>query len=233
MGRPREHDETTRAALLAAAERLIDEEGPDGAGVRCVADAVGTSTRAVYSVFGSKQGLLEALAIRFFEELQAATDAVPLTDDPAADLVNAAMNAWRRTVLRHPSVYRLVFLRLVPDLELGPEFGQVAYGALGQLQALVERVAPRPRRARAHARLACVDRRAGVDGSPGPDARHVERRTHLVGRARSTPARIPERRHHRGARGIPKPARAMISRCTSFTPPPKVPTGAWRYAASS
>jgi AcrR family transcriptional regulator len=145
VGRPREHDEATRAALLAAAERLIDEEGPDAAGVRRVAEEVGTSTRAVYSVFGSKQGLLEALAIRFFEELQAATDAVALTDDPAADLVNAAMTAWRRTVLRHPSLYQLVFLRLVPDLDLGPEFGEVAYGALGQLQVLVERVAPGPR----------------------------------------------------------------------------------------
>ena len=144
MGRPKEHDEATRAALLAAAERLIDEEGPDAASVRAVADEVGTSTRAVYSVFGSKQGLLEALATGFFEELQAATDAIPLTDDPTADLVNAAMNAWRRTVLRHPSLYRLVFLRLVPDLELGPEFGQVAYSALGKLQALVDRVAPGP-----------------------------------------------------------------------------------------
>ena len=144
MGRPKEHDEATRTALLAAAERLIDEEGPDAAGVRCVADEAGTSTRAVYSVFGSKQGLLEALATRFFEDLQAATDAIELTDDPAADLVNAAMNAWRRTVLRHPSLYRLVFLRVVPDLELGPEFGQVAYDALGELQALVERVAPGP-----------------------------------------------------------------------------------------
>jgi AcrR family transcriptional regulator len=142
VGRPKEHDETTRAALLSAAERLIDEGGQDAASVRAVADEVGTSTRAVYSVFGSKQGLLEALAIRFFEELRTATDALPLTDEPAADLVNAAMNAWRATVLRHPSLYRLVFLRLVPDLELGPEFGQVAYGALGQLQALIERVAP-------------------------------------------------------------------------------------------
>jgi AcrR family transcriptional regulator len=144
VGRPKEHDEATRTALLAAAERLIDEEGPDAAGVRCVADEAGTSTRAVYSVFGSKQGLLEALATRFFEDLQAATDAIELTDDPAADLVNAAMNAWRRTVLRHPSLYRLVFLRVVPDLELGPGFGQVAYDALGRLQALVERVAPGP-----------------------------------------------------------------------------------------
>ena len=142
MGRPKEHDERTRAALLAAAERLIDEGGPDAASVRAVADEVGTSTRAVYSVFGSKQGLLEALATRFFEELHKAIDAVALTDDPAADLVNAAMNAWRQTVERHPSLYRLVFLRIVPELELGPEFGQVAYDAFGRMQALVERVAP-------------------------------------------------------------------------------------------
>jgi AcrR family transcriptional regulator len=142
VGRPKEHDEATRAALLAAAERLIDEGGPDAASVRAVADEVGTSTRAVYSVFGSKQGLLEALAIRFFEELHAAIDAVPLTDDPAADLVEAGMQAFRGTVIKHPSLYRLVFLRIVPDLELGPEFGQVAYDAFGRMQALVERVAP-------------------------------------------------------------------------------------------
>lgn len=144
MGRPREHDESTRAALLAAAERLIDEHGPDAASVRAVADDVGTTTRAVYSVFGSKQGLLEALATRFFEELHAAIDAVELTDDPAADLVEAGMQAFRRTVITHPSLYRLVFLRVVPDLELGPDFGQVAYDAFGRMQALVERVAPGP-----------------------------------------------------------------------------------------
>lgn len=142
VGRPKEHDEATRAALLGAAERLIDEGGPDAASVRAVADEAGTSTRAVYTVFGSKQGLLEALATRFFEELHAAIDAFPLTDDPAADLVEAAMRAFRGTVIKHPSLYRLVFLRIVPDLELGPEFGQVAYGAFGRMQALVERVAP-------------------------------------------------------------------------------------------
>ncbi len=142
MGRPSEHDDTTRAALLAAAERLIDEGGPDAASVRAVADEVGTSTRAIYSVFGSKQGLLEALATRLFEDLNEAIDAVPLTDDPAADLVAAGMQAFRKTVLAHPSLYRLVFLRVVPDLELGPDFGQVAYEAFGRMQALVERVAP-------------------------------------------------------------------------------------------
>ncbi len=142
MGRPREHDETTRAALLAAAERLVDEHGPDAASVRAVADEVGTTTRAVYSVFGSKPGLLEALATRLFEELGRAIDAVPVTDDPAADLVEVGLQGFRKTVLAHPSLYRLVFLRVVPDLELGPDFGRVAYEAFGRMQARVERLEP-------------------------------------------------------------------------------------------
>jgi AcrR family transcriptional regulator len=142
VGRPKEHGEETRTALLDAAERLIDEGGPDAASVRAVADEVGTTTRAVYSVFGSKQGLLEALATRLFEELNRAVEALPETDDPAADLVEGAVGAWRTTVLAHPSLYRLVFLRVVPDLELGPDFGQVAYDALARLQARVARVVP-------------------------------------------------------------------------------------------
>ena len=127
--------------MLAAAERLIDQKGPDAASVRCVADEVGTTTRAVYSVFGSKQGLLEALATRLFEELAQAIDAVPATDDAAADLVEVGV-AFRRTAIEHPSLYRLVFLRIVPDLELGPEFAQLAFDAFGKMQARVERVAP-------------------------------------------------------------------------------------------
>lgn len=141
MGRPKEHDEGTRTALLAAAERLIDEGGPDAATVRAVADEVGTTTRAVYSLFGSKQGLLEALATRLFEVLGDAIDAVPMTDDAADDLVQVGLQAFRRTALAHPSLYRLVFLRVVPDLELGPEFAEVAYGALGRMEARVTRLA--------------------------------------------------------------------------------------------
>jgi AcrR family transcriptional regulator len=140
VGRPREHDDATRMALLAAAERLVDEGGPDAASVRAVAVEVGTTTRAVYSVFGSKQGLLEALATRLFEALNDAIDAVPVTDDPAADLVEVGLQAFRQTVLEHQSLYRLVFLRVVPDLELGPDFGQVAYEAFGRMQARVQRL---------------------------------------------------------------------------------------------
>ena len=104
-------------ARSTAAERLIDTHGPDAASVRAVADAVGTTTRAVYSVFGSKHGLLEALATRLFEVLSDAIDAVPCTDDVAGDLVEAGVRAFRQTALDHPSLYRLVFVQVVPDLD--------------------------------------------------------------------------------------------------------------------
>ena len=69
MGRPTRHDDATRAALLIAAERLVETSGPGALSVRAVADQIGTTTRAVYSTFGSKEGLLASLAQRSFELL--------------------------------------------------------------------------------------------------------------------------------------------------------------------
>jgi AcrR family transcriptional regulator len=140
MGRPKEHDESTRAALLAAAETLIQTHGTNAASVRAVADAVGTTTRAVYSVFGSKDGMLEALATRLFEMLSEAIDSCTSTDDPVADIVTISLDGFRRTALEHPSLYGLVFLRIVPDLRLGPEFSAVASGAFGRLEAHIARL---------------------------------------------------------------------------------------------
>ena len=71
MGRPREHDDQTRESLRAAAEQLFSgERGPSGVSVRAVAERVGTSTRAIYSLFGSQEGLLvDALGQRAYELL--------------------------------------------------------------------------------------------------------------------------------------------------------------------
>jgi AcrR family transcriptional regulator len=140
MGRPKEHDDSIRQALLLAAEDLVNNGGPAALSVRTVADEVGTTTRAVYSVFGSKDGLLEAMAIRLFELLSVAVNAVKLTDDPAADVITASLDGFRRVALDHPSLYNLVFLQVVPDLALGPEFTKVATDTFRQLETLVARV---------------------------------------------------------------------------------------------
>ncbi len=51
----------TRARLLAAAATLFAEQGIDAVSVDAVAEAAGRTSGAVYSHFGSKQGLLLAL----------------------------------------------------------------------------------------------------------------------------------------------------------------------------
>jgi AcrR family transcriptional regulator len=58
-----------------------------------VAADVGISTRAVYSLFGSKEGLVAAPAVRAFDVLGAAVARLPRTDDPTADLVRAGLAA--------------------------------------------------------------------------------------------------------------------------------------------
>jgi AcrR family transcriptional regulator len=140
MGRPREHDDATRLALLREAERLIEVGGPDAVSVRAVAEGVGTTTRAVYSVFGSKDGLLRALATRLFELLAEAIDAIPETDDPIVDIVEASLQGFRRTALAHPSLYHLVFTRVIPTLELGLDHQATALSTFARLERLVGRL---------------------------------------------------------------------------------------------
>lgn len=141
MGRPREHDDTTREALRIAAERLFEQHGTDGVSVRSVADAVGTSTRAVYALFGSKDGLvLDALAQRAYEILTAALNDHPETDDPVADLIDMAPSVFRRFVLDHPGLFRVTFQRAVPGFEPGPELLAARGAGLRRLTAKIQRV---------------------------------------------------------------------------------------------
>lgn len=143
MGRPREHDERTRAALLEAAEQIVSDGGPAALSVRAVADAAGTTTRAVYSLFGSKDGLLvQALARDAFEFLYTAIDELEETDDPVSDLLDVGVVAFRRFVRDHPALYRIAFQRIVPGLEAGPELAATRQRAWEQLVAKVERLRP-------------------------------------------------------------------------------------------
>lgn len=141
MGRPREHDERTRSALSAAAERLVAAGGPDALSVRAVANEAGTTTRAVYSLFGSKDGLVDALAQKAFELLQTGLDELPQTDDPAGDLVEVGAGVFRPFVRKHPSLFRIGFQRIVPGLRAGPQLTEARQRALARLEAKVQRVA--------------------------------------------------------------------------------------------
>ena len=140
MGRPREHDDRTRAALVAAAERLVAEGGPNALSVRAVADAVGTTTRAVYSLFGSKDGLVDVLAEQAFVYLGEGLAAFPETDDPAEDLVALGSQMYLGFVRDHPSLFRIAFQRIVIGFELTPELAEVRGRVWLQLEGKVARL---------------------------------------------------------------------------------------------
>lgn len=141
LGRPKEHDERTAIGLLDAAERIVDEGGLGALSVRRVAGEVGITTRAVYSLFGSKDGLVVALGVRAFDLLRAAIDALPATDDPAGDLVKAGVVVFRRFVLQHPALFGLGVQHVAVPSELAQGFRGAAEHALDGLQSRIARLA--------------------------------------------------------------------------------------------
>lgn len=111
MARPREHDDTTRRTLLDRAATILAAEGLTAVSVRRVAAEADTTTRAVYSLFGAKDGLLRAMYLEGFETLRRQTEAVPVTDDPLADIFALAW-AYRVSAVRNRHLYGLMFDRL-------------------------------------------------------------------------------------------------------------------------
>lgn len=137
MGRPREHADATRTELLLAARRMLVEQGPGGLGLRALALEVDTTTRAIYSLFGSKENLVRALYVDGFQELVARFEAKPRTGDPRADLFGGCA-AYREQAVAEPVLYRLMCERLVPEFEPTYDDRVEALRALDQLTARVE-----------------------------------------------------------------------------------------------
>ncbi|WP_331770644.1 WHG domain-containing protein (plasmid) [Embleya sp. NBC_00888] len=139
MGRPRTRDyDELRRELLTAAGRLLAEEGPHAMSTRRVAHEVGTSTTAVYNLFGDKSGLLRAMFLDGFAALEARFARVPVDGDPEADLL-ALGHAYRAAARANPHRYDLMFGRPIADFR--PDEADLAriQGTFDSLVRAVER----------------------------------------------------------------------------------------------
>ncbi len=117
------------------------DEGTEAISVRRLAREVGISTRAIYSVFGGKEGLLEALYQQSFQSLVDVLDEVPEVEDPRINLLRIGTLGFRRYAIEHPNLFRLVFERAVSNARRSPEDYAVALEALQRLRSRVERCA--------------------------------------------------------------------------------------------
>jgi AcrR family transcriptional regulator len=114
MARPKVHDEALRIRLLDEAGRLVSAEGPAALSLRRIATEAGTSTTAVYSLFGGKPALVRELYLEAFGRFAARLAAVPLGEDPADNLVRLGL-AYRESALADPHLYTVMFGRAVPE----------------------------------------------------------------------------------------------------------------------
>ena len=103
-----------RETLLEAALQLLEERGPGALRVRDLAEAVGKSTMAVYTHFGSKQGLLEQLYLHGFRRLEERLNSVPSDGEDRQELLAFAL-AYRAFALDNDALYGLMFERATPD----------------------------------------------------------------------------------------------------------------------
>ena len=102
------YDDDLRVRLLDEAARLLGERGPSGLNLRELAGAAGTSTTAIYSLFGSKGDVLRELYLEGFRRLAAHLDAVPPGPDPILHLLELG-HAYIDSALASPHLYMVMF----------------------------------------------------------------------------------------------------------------------------
>lgn len=101
-----------RAALVTAALAVLQRDGAAKLTVRKVTEEAGCSTTGVYTWFGGKNGLVEAIFVDGFESFDRALDPHLEVDD-----LLGAGRAYRRFALSHRMQYLVMFGRAVPDYE--------------------------------------------------------------------------------------------------------------------
>src|SRR5690606_1361021 len=105
--------------------------------VRNIAREAGCSTSGVYTWFGGKGGLVDAIFVEGFESFDH-----ELAPAYAADDLLAAGRAYRRWAQANRTHYLVMFGRAVPDTVPGAEALARGYRSFLDLVALVRRIRP-------------------------------------------------------------------------------------------
>ncbi|MFF6806146.1 WHG domain-containing protein [Streptomyces sp. NPDC012616] len=108
MGRPRTNDTTVKERLVECTTELLATRPQESVTVRAAAAAAGTSTAAVYSLFGDKEGLIAAVRDRAVAGLFQAVTAVPASENALTDIYALAA-AYRRWGRAHSYLYATLF----------------------------------------------------------------------------------------------------------------------------
>lgn len=105
-----------RTQLIERAATMLRTREP--VTLRALVAGTGASTMAVYTHFGSMDGLWKALRQEGFTRLATTFASVPVTTDPVRDLT-ALVAAYVGHALDHPDLYRVMFDAVFDLVDLG------------------------------------------------------------------------------------------------------------------
>lgn len=119
MPRPKQRTPQLRDRVVQAAVDTLTNAGVAGFTTRRVAEGAGTSTPAVYELFGDKAGLVREMFFEGFRMLYRRLDELAATGDPHADMV-AVIPVLREFARDNPALAHLMFSRPFAEFDPGP-----------------------------------------------------------------------------------------------------------------
>ncbi|MEV4395972.1 TetR/AcrR family transcriptional regulator [Nonomuraea sp. NPDC049607] len=135
LGERATHDEL-RSRLLDVAVNLLQSEGPDSLTMRRIAAEAGCTTTVIYTMFGNREGLAEALYLEGFERFRRLLEAVPQRRNPL-EYLTALGPAYRQACLAEPGYYSLMFEQAIPGFEPSERARTLARAALNILDRVI------------------------------------------------------------------------------------------------
>jgi AcrR family transcriptional regulator len=111
----------TREKILSAARDMFADEGFESVTMREIAKRIEYTPTAIYHHFPSKQALLTELCACDFAKLGEHFRESMSPSDPIQRLKDSGM-AYLRFAMEHPSHYRFMFMTILPETEVDPEY---------------------------------------------------------------------------------------------------------------
>src|SRR5262245_59631899 len=112
-------DKETRAAILSAAHRLLEKQGPEAVTMRRVAKAVGVTAMAIYHHFADRDALLRALADIESDRISALFDGWPALGSPVNQIRRIA-ESYVDYAFGRPRLFAFFFMQERPDIRRFP-----------------------------------------------------------------------------------------------------------------
>ncbi len=137
-----QHHGDAAAALKRAALALIDDGKP--LSLRSVAKEAGVSPAAPYHHFGSKDGLMAAIATEGFDQLGVAIAAKAKRKADPVDALETLLSTYITFAVAHPTHYDIMFDQRLSDASAFPSLHKSASTAFERLAAHVAAASQTP-----------------------------------------------------------------------------------------